>query len=472
MNPKTDSNRLVLPNTNAGGVHCTVESEGRFGYLSEEAKVAAASSLLLGAMLRDWLTDQESAFLDLLPPPGHQFFLVRQSCFLHPDKPPFPIDIIESSAALDGNAIFSHRHELESRGSSGACNVRTATIQTEPGEEFVIGLYGPVDPVTRDKIDNCFSSLVRLFRHAVSSANETYLTLQEKLNTNEAHLLVNRASGCIVHANGAAGTMLSTELRSLIGQEYGQTTDQVIASGHHPAMTLENLTSGGMSLSLVRLTPSAVDAMPSVETNQDSSKDHLRSSLATIVTAASVLESSCQTLSPEETREITDIILGEAYDMDRHFNIEMMYRKFAHQVRRRVNLQYEAENAIIRFTDTNRFTDEVKLIVTSPVPYTTAPGDIYAHLFESILAIHFRATGQTSQIQISIHLAKDSRDQVVNVTTRTGGSLVRIVRNEGLPRDIHRLATQLGVELQTKINDKHDSIETTIIIPAQETIAK
>ncbi|RKX28925.1 MAG: hypothetical protein DRP47_03020, partial [Candidatus Zixiibacteriota bacterium] len=36
----------------------TTVREGSVSHLSQEAKVAAASSLLLGARLRDWVTDQ------------------------------------------------------------------------------------------------------------------------------------------------------------------------------------------------------------------------------------------------------------------------------------------------------------------------------------------------------------------------------------------------------------------------------
>ena len=450
----------------------TTVREGSVSHLSQEAKVAAASSLLLGARLRDWVTDQESAFLDFLAPENHRVFLIQKGHFLHPtDTLLFSLEVIEPLSALDGEAIFSHRYEQPSDIGHKSFRVRTTTIKPEQDNPLILGLYGPEDIELRDKIDDSFFNIVSLFRKASELAQKTGRVLNNKMDAGLPQLLVNRASGCVVHANSEVGVMLETSSRNLIGKEFGYTTDKIGALSTKYKIALENFTAGDMNLSLVTLTPGKRDSLSKTQTETFPVSDQFRSSLATIVTAASVIESSIDSLSVEETREMANVILDEAYDVNRQLTIEDQLEKYAQSIQRRVNLQYEVEKAIDRITSANHFAGDIKLHVTAELPYVTAPCDVYTHLFESILAVHSRATENKGQTLISVSSGDDDGKLVVDITTRYSGVVRKSILHSGLRQNIARLASKLGVELQFENDDQPEKIITSFAISPEEALA-
>lgn len=461
-----ESSRATEWVSSDGGRNMAVKPDHEFGQVSEDAKVAAISSLLLGVLVRDWLTSQETAFLDMLSPPGQQFFLVRQDRFLLPQgKPLFPVNLIKRSSLQVGDAIFSFRYESDSGRDADNYNIQSAAIRKGPPDhEFTIGLYGPADPVMRDMVDDSFPRLVRLFRDAAVAAGETYLSLQGRLDDQDAFLLINRASGYVIDAGIAAGAILSADVRELIGQEYGQITDRLASLSDQPRMMLENFTAGDMSLSLIKLTPEA-DASAAVPVSEsDLGLQRLRNSLATMITAASAIESSSQTLSSDETREMAGVILAEAYDIERYLNIELLLREYDQRVTHRVNLQYEAEKAISRFAAGHQTGAEVELVVASAFPYVTAPGNAYSFLLESILANQARFGVNTGPTRMSISSAKNTANLVAIVTTGIDNPSPSSDSDNGHQPELQQLAKRLGAGIRTRIDAEHNTIETSIEI--------
>ncbi|RKX25696.1 MAG: hypothetical protein DRP47_09375, partial [Candidatus Zixiibacteriota bacterium] len=336
---------------------------------------------------------------------------------------------------------------------------------------LILGLYGPEDIDLRDKIDDSFFNIVSLFRKASELAQKTGRVLNNKMDAGLPQLLVNRASGCVVHANSEVGVMLETSSRNLIGKEFGYTTDKIGALSTKYKIALENFTAGDMNLSLVTLTPGKRDSLSKTQTETFPVSDQFRSSLATIVTAASVIESSIDSLSVEETREMANVILDEAYDVNRQLTIEDQLEKYAQSIQRRVNLQYEIEKAIDRITSANHFAGDIKLHVTAELSYVTAPCDVYTHLFESILAVHSRATENKGQTLISVSSGDDDGKLVVDITTRYSGVVRKSILHSGLRQNIARLASKLGVELQFENDDQLKKIITSFAISPEEALA-
>ncbi|MEA2031309.1 MAG: hypothetical protein U9N55_06925 [candidate division Zixibacteria bacterium] len=463
----------TLQDSSATTVPQTTTFESAVSHLPIGAKVAAASSLLLGVGLRDWLTNQESAFLDLLAPENHQVFLIREGRFLYPKGAPlFPLDVINPSSELAGEAIFSHRYELTSDIGRKVYRARTTSIKLERGSSLIFGLFSPEDAAFNDDIDDRFSSLVYMFRKASKSARKTCKILQKKIDNSRAQLIVNRASGCVVHANREAGSMLANELHDLVGSEYSHTASKIGDLSTQHKISLENFKVDDINLSLVTLTPLNRDTTSATPAETDTNSVRFKDSLSAIVTAASVIESSFDSLNAREIKDMANVILDEAYDVNRQLSIENQLKKYAKRTQYRVNLQYEVEKAIDSITSANRFTGEIKLHVSSEFPYATAPCDVYVNLFESVLSVHSRAAGNASKTLVSISSDDVDRKLSVIISTRSSGAIHRSFLNNGLQQDIERLAKKLDVGLQYELDDQSSRIVTSIIIPLQETLAR
>jgi hypothetical protein len=95
--------------------------------LNGEFISAGIESLLIGQCLRDWLTDSEKNFLDLLVCDFAILFLIKEGKFLHPEGVElFNLELIETALRERGEAFFCHRLNLKNNSEKYHYKVHTA----------------------------------------------------------------------------------------------------------------------------------------------------------------------------------------------------------------------------------------------------------------------------------------------------------------------------------------------------------
>ena len=224
--------------------------------ISGKGIVAAASSLLLNIRLHNWLTNNEKDFLDNLASKKDLIFLIKGDKYFHPEELElFPAETIQSCCNGKDEAVFSQKFTSKSSDGNQIFRIRTACIDSINGDTLILGQFGSDLISDKEKKDNHFHQLVELFRNSVKPASHTFHMLEKKLDVGNPVIIINRASGYIVHANNAAGSLLSSNVRDLIGTEYSKTSSKMKSMISNHKMNIENISSADMSFSIVKLVP-------------------------------------------------------------------------------------------------------------------------------------------------------------------------------------------------------------------------
>jgi len=436
--------------------------------ISGKGIVAAASSLLLNLRMHNWLTDNEKDFLDNLASEKDLIFLIKGDKYYHPeDLELFPAETINSCCMGKGEAVFSQKYNTTNSDGNQTYRIRTACIDNIDGEILILGQFGPDLISDKEDKDNHFHQLIELFRKSVKTANTAYLALDKRLDVENPIIIVNRASGYIVHANNAAGALLSSKVKDLAGIEFSSISEKMKSMIPHYKMDIENITSTDMSFSIVKLTSSKKKQISSVRKVFEETNAGFRGPISTIVTAASLLE---QESNEPESKKLLGVILDEIQDVDRRLKLQNLVSVFSDLEQKETNLQYEAEHAIDRFTVRKNFKGFIELHTEPKLPLVTAPDKTYMSLIYSILGSHNNAIKNNGHTTVRIYNQKIKDQIIISISTRTktevNSNILEIIDNI----DVAMLAVKLDVSINHSLKTDQNSFETSIAINCREMI--
>ncbi len=434
--------------------------------ISGKGIVAGASSLLLSLRLHNWLTNNEKAFLDNLASEKDLVFLIKGDKYFHPEELEiFPAETIQSCSNGKDEAVFSQKYTSENSNGNQTFRIRTASIDSINGDKLILGQFGPDLISEKEDKDSRFHQLVELFRKSVKPASQTYHMLDKKLEVENPVIIINRTSGYIVHANNAAGTLLSSNSRELIGTEFSQTTDKMKSLISNYKMNIENISSADMSFSIVKLIPSKKKQVKPVREIFEETNAELRGPISTIVTAASILETESK--SPE-TKKLLGVILDEIQDVDHQLKLKNLVSVFSDLEQKETNLKYEAEHAIDRYTTRKNYKGFIELQTEPNLPHVTVPDKSYMNLIYSILGNHARAAKNNGRTTVRIFNRKADNKIIISISTITKSqinpNLLETIDNA----NAELLADKLDVNINHNINTDQNNFSTSIAVTCQE----
>ncbi|MFH2049871.1 MAG: hypothetical protein ABIJ12_10545 [bacterium] len=434
--------------------------------ISGKGIMAAASSLLLNLRLHNWLTGNEKDFLDNLATENDLVFLIKGDKYFHPEELElFQAETIQSCCNSKNDAVFSQKYTARNSEENRIYRIRTAFIDSIDGENLILGQFG-LDLVSeKEEKDYRFHQLVELFRKSVKPAMQAAYVLEKKLEVENPIIIVNRASGYIVHANNAAGSLLSSNVRDLAGAEFSSTSAKMKSMIPHYKMNFENISSADMSFSIVKIVPTQKGQVTPVRKVFEEANAGMRGPISTIVTAASILEADSNT---PESKKLIGVILDEIQDVDRRLKLQNLVAAFDELEKKETNLQYEAENAIDCFTTRKNYKGFIELQTEPKLPLVTAPEKSYMSLIYSILGSHTKASQNNGRTTVKIFNQKEMGKVIITISTK----IQRKTNSTHLGHidlsDTEKLAVKLDVSLKHDFNTNNNSIDTSITVNYRE----
>lgn len=430
--------------------------------ISGKGIIAAASSLLLNLRLHNWLTGNEKDFLDNLASEKDLVFLIKGNKYFHPEELElFTAETIQSCCNSKNEAVFSQKYTVRKSDENRIYRIRTACIDSIDGENLILGQFGPDLISNKEEKDDRFHHLVDLFRKSVVPAIQAAYALEEKLDVENPIIIVNRASGYIVHANNAAGSLLSSNVKDLVGTEFSSISAKMKSMIPHYKMNIENISSADMSFSIVKIVPSQINQVTPVRKVFEEANAGLRGPISTIVTAASILEAD--SITPE-SKKLIGVILDEIQDVDRKLKLQHLVRAFTELEQKELNLQYEAENAIDRFTTRKNYKGFIELQTEPKLPVIAAPDKSYMNLIYSILGSHNKASRNNGRTTIKIFNQKENGRVVITISTKIQQKINSTYISDIDLSDTESLVEKLNASLNHDFNANNNSINTSIFV--------
>ncbi len=432
--------------------------------VSTDFSMAGIESLLIGQCFRDWLTDSEKNFLDLLAFDNSLLFLIKQGRFLHPeDVELFPMELIETTLSEGGEAFFSHHLKTTINADQGHYQVHTAPI-TIPGKtRLILGMLCPESLVTAFEQVNQFSDLVINFRRASRNIESIITTIRQRYDPDHPVLIINRSSGRLLCLNPAAVKLFDHEEKYLTDMEYSQFKSRLSKVMASFKIKMENLNARENSLTVMTFTDEKSINTPGETFLTDLLFDSLHDKAAGMVTAASYLKSLADFEHDPESSELVDIILREINNLALLTNRFRLLLNFDRMPFERISLLNELEQAIenIKAEDGKEYRvnidDHLKPL------HLQAPPSAYLFLFEAVLKRHHEATEKTRGGQINIIL--QNADETVTLVFET--LIDKPVVNSFSREQWSQYARQLAGNLHLAYTDTvtENQIITQITIP-------
>ncbi|MDD3730767.1 MAG: hypothetical protein PHU88_00110 [candidate division Zixibacteria bacterium] len=371
--------------------------------VSADFSMAGIESLLIGQCFRDWLTDSEKNFLDLLAFDNGLLFLIKQGRFLHPeDVELFPMELIETALSECGEAFFSHHLKATVNAYQGHYQVHTAQI-TIPGKtRLVLGMLCPENLATAFEQVNQFSNLVINFRRASRNIESIVTAIRHRYDPDDPALIINRSSGRLLCLNPAAVKLFGHEEKNLTDMEYSQFKSRLSKVMAAFKVKMDNLNARENSLTVMTFTDEKNTNTHGETFLTDLLFDSLHDKAAGVVTAASYLKSLPDFEHDPEPSELVDIILREINNLALLTNRFRLIFNFDRMPIERISLFNELEQAVenIKAEDGKEYRvnidDHVKPFLLQ------APPSAYLFLFEAVLKRHHEMTEKTRAGQINI----------------------------------------------------------------------
>ncbi len=215
---------------------------------------AAIESLLLGFLLRGRFTEAEKEQLDRMAPSRSITFVIQSGKWLHPENLSlFDLNVLSPSADQQNGAIFTHFCQPVPGSSLQRHKITTAIINPGSKTPLTLGLLGPDHEISPPYRENRFVSLVDLFRKAYRPAADLARRLDSKIKPNEAAIIVNRASGKVIHATSEAAKICNRTIDSLLDREYHQIKESFPHLRPGMRFQLENLNESDLSIGILKI---------------------------------------------------------------------------------------------------------------------------------------------------------------------------------------------------------------------------
>ncbi|MDH3890418.1 MAG: hypothetical protein OEV49_04990 [candidate division Zixibacteria bacterium] len=276
---------------------------------------AKLAGLMLGLQLRECPNRQDRILLDELAPPDRCVFLVHHGRFVHPDEfDPFPLEHI--SGCSGDQAFFSHRFWPEGERKGHACTIQTAVLNPGEPNSLMFGWFGPEKITLDGGWDHRFSLLVTDLQSAYTESAALARRLQAQLKTEVPTLIIDRLTGQLLWLNKPAAEICGQNRAALVDLPFEQLRTMLAESPPHRSLTMKQVRLGNIEVTIVTLSEVEASARPTAPFVPDSLLQLSEQKLAGIIMAAELLKSSLSVHGDSESVELSDIIAGEARELD------------------------------------------------------------------------------------------------------------------------------------------------------------
>ncbi len=431
---------------------------------SDDTATVRAASLLLGIELRGWLSTREKEYLDSLAPDNALTFLVLGSEYLHPAEISlFPVDLIDDTITLGGDAVFSHRFSPADGRGNGQSRVCTGVVGAVNGKPLVLGMFGPDSPTDKHLLENRFEQVIGSFR----AARQSVRLLGDSLKSapdGSARILVNRACGRILHVDQAICDAVNKPPFDFVSREYGTIEHLLRPMVRRHRMKMENLAGGCLHIACLTFIPAAKASTP-VRLHTPL-VESLLGDMAGITSSAEYLHTHGDTIAVEEIQSLAGQIAHTGRQISRRLARYQMLANFDRLETEPVNVLFQLEQAVDRLAQLGdrgvlMHADEISADMTQ-----TAPRDAWLLLFESILELHRTAPGRVGPTSVDIEPNGNSLH--IDFTTEIPGA-IRVAELERLwHQETDKLAARLGAPLHRKLLLESNAIRTRVTVCPQE----
>ena len=221
--------------------------------LGEPLGSTAIVSMLLGHKLRGRLTDSEAQWLDMLAPNNWLTVLADGDEYLHPAGVSLlPPELITGDWQHQPNAVFSRRLSPGPEFSNRWYRIHTAVIRQERDRPLVLGFFGPEETDADQSVQECFFTVVDLFRQASCQVEDSWAEIEAMLSDPAPSLLVNRNSGRVLATNASVRTMMGDRSGDLVDSEYGEIRTLITSMSVGRSIRMRNFHAAGLDFCLVR----------------------------------------------------------------------------------------------------------------------------------------------------------------------------------------------------------------------------
>lgn len=277
----------------------------------------AVESMLLGIRLRGWLTDSEKKFLDNLAPDRSITFLIHQDQYLHPEGVElFPLELIETAIHKGGEAVFTHRYQLNSNDASDCYTIYTAVINPPQPKPLVLGYFGPDSQPGLYETENRFYQLVSLFREAYCRHQDFTQALARRLGSAMPTIIVNRCSGRVVSLNEAAAKLFHKDSRSLIDLEFGQVKGQLLSILPGHKLKMSNINDDDLYLTVITVPSTDVSHEHGSLCIPDKFLQRMRAMIIDMTKTASNLERLSHKVTDSEVAAVSHQVVEAARELE------------------------------------------------------------------------------------------------------------------------------------------------------------
>jgi hypothetical protein len=432
---------------------------------AEDAVVVKAASVLLGIELRGWLATREQEFLDSLAPNNAISFLVLGDRYLHPREVElFPLDLVRAAIRQGGDAVFSHRCQSGTCDCPTACRVFTGMVGSALGQPLVLGMFGPDEPINKQLLEDRFESVISIFRAARRSTRTVHDALGDT-PAGSARIIVNRASGRVIHIDRQLTDELDLPATEFVAREYGTIEGLLRRLFLRNRVHMENLACGCLNLTCMTFTPAR--SASHRDTDGSDFVDSLRGQLAGITSSAEYIESHLGDLPEDDVRDLVARIARAGEHLDRRLARHQLLANFEKLDNRPVNIIYDLEHAIDRISAIAGDGITVDIASEARVVEIPAPPDSCRLLFESVLETHRLAPGNIGAT--SVRVTRDDTDGcVITVKTVLPGTMKLADLEKVWHQDTQAVAAKLGITVRRKLILESNTIVTRICVPADK----
>lgn len=281
------------------------------------------AGLMLGMQLRESLSERDRIQLDKLAPPDRSVFLVHRDRFVHPlGFDTFPLAFI--SGCVGEQAFFSHRFCPGGERNEQASTIQTAVLNPGEPDSLLFGWFGPEMTSPEGNWDHRFSQLVADLRRAWSESATLTQRLQAQLNTLVPTLIVDHLAGRLLWLNKSAAELCRQERSALVDLRFEKIRTMLSQTLTGRRLTMKRVCAGDFEVTMVTLPEVAASSPSTNRFATDSLVLTSQQKLAGIIMAAELLKSSLSDNGDRVGVELSDIIAGEARELDDLISEQML----------------------------------------------------------------------------------------------------------------------------------------------------
>ncbi len=350
--------------------------------------LAFLEPMIFGLLTREWLTDQDKEFLDLLAPSHCISFLIYDGKYLNPEGLElFPHELIENALAQNSSAVFSHIFRPKDNNISQNYKIETATINSNSEKPIVFGFFGPEEILTKQNHCHNFHTIISRFRQAYQTAEKMKCRIEESIAPNTNLVAVNRTSGRIIYISENMLSEINKKDRDIIGIEYNQFKKMLQSLLLTGKLKLQNLNIDDFMVTTMSISPA-----PRSEQLKSKTENFIKTELEKTIDKTKrrfkIYDHLFLNVSENDKR-----ILRETSEKLLN-NLTMQFKQLGTIAKpkirlQKVNLLYQFDQAVLECSKSLGIPIEPVITYKANDLYTEADPDLTKTLFESILISHY-----------------------------------------------------------------------------------